>query len=63
MTLFFTVLAGSVVGQLVSLFIVGALARRAEKKNQQELQRLLESYNASVMKERQRMVEYAKMES
>jgi hypothetical protein len=62
MTLFLTVVAGSVVGQMIALYILGAFAQRAEAKKARMVKEALEEYNGALLKERQRMAEYAKLE-
>jgi hypothetical protein len=53
---------GSVIGNLVVFYILGAMAKRVEKEQQRELERLQQGYLEMVDKERARMEAYAKME-
>jgi hypothetical protein len=53
---------GSVVGNLVVFYILGAMAKRVEKQQQEELERLQQGYLDMVDKERARMEAYAKLE-
>ena len=62
MTLFLTVFAASVLGQAAVLYVVGMLATRQEKKQTEAARQALMEYNEALLKERQRMVEYAKLE-
>jgi membrane protein DedA with SNARE-associated domain len=65
MTLVFTFAAtvlGSVVGNLVVFYVLGAMAKRVEKEQLKELERLQQGYLEMVAKERERMENYARME-
>lgn len=62
MTLFLTVFAASVLGQAVVLFVVGALATKKEREQAEAARQAIMEYNDLLLKERQRMVEYAKLE-
>jgi hypothetical protein len=62
MTLFFTALAASVCGQLIALMVIGTIAKRQEAKQTEVARQALMEYNAALLKERQRLVEYAKLE-
>jgi membrane protein YqaA with SNARE-associated domain len=53
---------GSVVGNLVVFYILGAMAKRVEKQQLEELERLQQGYLEMVVKERERMENYARME-
>jgi membrane protein DedA with SNARE-associated domain len=53
---------GSVVGNLVVFYILGAMAKRVEKQQLEELERLQQGYLEMVDKERKRMENYARME-
>jgi membrane protein DedA with SNARE-associated domain len=53
---------GSVVGNLVVFYILGAMAKRVEKQQMEELERLQQGYLEMVDKERKRMENYARME-
>ena len=59
---FLTVVAASVVGQLIALYIVGAFAKRAEERKARMIKEAMEEYHGVLLKEQQRMAEYAKME-
>ncbi len=43
-------------------FVIGLMAKRQEKKQLEELQRLQQGYLEMVEKEKKRMANYAKME-
>lgn len=62
MNLFLTVFAASVLGQAAVLYTVGFLAARKERQQLEAAREAITEYNASMLKERQRMAEYAKME-
>lgn len=62
MTLFLTVLAASVLGQAVVLFAVGFIAAQKERAQAEAARQAITEYNNALLKERQRMVEYAKLE-
>ena len=53
---------GSVVGNLVVFYILGAMAKRVEQQQREELERLQQGYLEMVDKERKRMENYARME-
>jgi hypothetical protein len=53
---------GSVVGNLVVFYILGAMAKRVEKQQREELERLQQGYLEMVDRERKRMENYARME-
>jgi hypothetical protein len=53
---------GSVVGNLVVFYILGAMAKRVEKEQLAELERLQQGYLEMVDRERKRMENYARME-
>lgn len=59
---FLTVFIASALGQAVVLYAVGMLAARKERKQLEATRQALQEYNDALLKERQRMVEYAKME-
>jgi hypothetical protein len=59
---FLTVVAGSIVGQLIALYIVGAFAKAAEERKAKMIKEAMEEYHGALLKEQQRMAEYAKME-
>ena len=63
MATFFTALIASVVGQLISLYIVGMMAQRAERKNKLILEGALKEHHELLLKEQQKMVDYVRMES
>jgi hypothetical protein len=54
---------GSFLGNTLVFFVIGAMAKSAEKKQLEELQQLQQGYLDMVQRERQRMEDYAKMES
>lgn len=66
MTLFLTVLGASVLGtfcvNIIILWGIGFLARRAEKERLKALEDLQKTYSDLAQKERERMEKYAKME-
>ena len=62
-TTFFTALAASVVGQLISLYIVGMMAHRQEKKNRELIGSALQEHHELLLKEQQKMADYVRMES
>ena len=65
MTLLFTFAAtvlGSVVGNLVVFYVLGAMAKKVEQQQREELERLQQGYLEMVAKERKRMEAYAKLE-
>jgi membrane protein DedA with SNARE-associated domain len=53
---------GSVVGNLAVFYILGAMAKRVEKEQLAELERLQQGYLEMVDRERKRMENYARME-
>jgi membrane protein DedA with SNARE-associated domain len=53
---------GSVVGNLVVFYILGVMAKRVEREQREELERLQQGYLEMVDKERARMEAYARME-
>ena len=53
---------GSVVGNLVVFYILGAIAKRVERKQREELERLQQGYLEMAERERQRLENYARME-
>ena len=67
MTLFFTVLGACALGTFcgnVGLFwFIGNMAKRQEKQQLRELQKLQQGYLEMVERERARIENYAKMES
>lgn len=66
MTLFFTILGASALGTFCGNFglfwIIGTMAKRQEKKQLEELQKLQQGYLDMVQREKARMENYAKME-
>ena len=66
MTLFLTILGASALGTFfgtLGLFsLIGEMARRQERKQLQELQRLQQGYLEMVEREKNRMENYARME-
>jgi hypothetical protein len=53
---------GSVVGNLVVFYVLGVMAKRVEREQREELERLQQGYLEMVDKERARMEAYARME-
>jgi membrane protein DedA with SNARE-associated domain len=53
---------GSVVGNLVVFYVLGAMAKKVEQQQREELERLQQGYLEMVAKERKRMENYARME-
>jgi hypothetical protein len=53
---------GSVVGNLVVFYILGAMAKKVEQQQREELERLQQGYLEIVAKERKRMENYARLE-
>jgi membrane protein DedA with SNARE-associated domain len=53
---------GSVIGNLVVFYILGAMAKRVERKQREELERLQQGYLDMVEREKKRMENYARME-
>jgi hypothetical protein len=53
---------GSVVGNLVVFYILGAMAKRVERQQREELERLQQGYLEMVEKERVRLENYARLE-
>ena len=66
MTLFLTILGASALGTFcgnIGLFwVIGTMAKRAEKAQKAELARLQQGYLEMVERERERIERYAKME-
>jgi hypothetical protein len=66
MTLFFTILGASALGTFsanVGVFwLIGAMAKRQEKKQLEELQKLQQGYLEMAQRERTRLENYARME-
>ena len=66
MTLFFTVLGATALGTFSAnvglLWVVDTMAKRQERKQQEELQKLQQGYLDMVNKERTRLENYARME-
>jgi hypothetical protein len=53
---------GSVVGNLVVFYFLGVMAKRIERQQKRELERLQQGYLEMVEKEKKRMENYARME-
>jgi hypothetical protein len=66
MTLFFTILGASALGTFcgnVGLFwVIGNMAKRQERKQLEELQRMQQGYLEMVEREKKRLENYARME-
>lgn len=60
--IFLSVLAGTFLGNLGVLWVIGAMAKRAEKKQLEELKRLQQGYLDMAQRERTRLENYARME-
>jgi hypothetical protein len=56
-------LLGSFLGNTLVFWVIGAMAKRQEKKQLEELQQLQRGYLDMVERERKRIENYAKMES
>ncbi len=56
-------LLGSFLGNMGVFWVIGAMAKRTEKKQLEELQKLQQGYLEMVERERARIENYAKMES
>jgi hypothetical protein len=55
-------LLGSFLGNVGVFWVIGAMAKKAEKQQLEELQRLQQGYLDMVEREKKRMENYAKME-
>jgi hypothetical protein len=55
-------LLGSFLGNVGVFWVIGAMAKRAEKQQLEELQKLQQGYLDMVEREKKRMENYAKME-
>jgi len=55
-------LLGSFLGNTLVFWVIGAMAKRQEKKQLEELQQLQQGYLEMVEREKKRMAAYAKME-
>jgi uncharacterized protein YhhL (DUF1145 family) len=53
---------GTFLGNLGLLFLVGTMAKRQEKKQKEELEKLQQGYLEMVSREKKRMENYARME-
>ena len=66
MTLFFTILGASALGTFCGnvglFFLIGNMAKRQEKKQLEELQKMQQGYLDMVQREKTRMENYARME-
>lgn len=66
MTLFFTILGASALGTFcgnIGLFwVIGTMAKRQEKAQREELEKLQQGYLEMVQREKKRMENYARME-
>jgi membrane protein YqaA with SNARE-associated domain len=56
-------LVGSFLGNVSVFWVIGLMAKRAEKKQLEELQKLQQGYLEMAQRERTRLENYAKMES
>jgi hypothetical protein len=56
-------LVGSFLGNIGVFWAIGAMAKRAERKQLEELQKLQQGYLDMVEREKKRMENYARMES
>jgi hypothetical protein len=56
-------LLGSFLGNVGVFWVIGAMAKKAEKKQLEDLQKLQQGYLDMVEREKKRMENYAKMES
>ena len=56
-------LLGSFVGNVGVFWVIGLMAKRAEKKQLKELQKLQQGYLEMAQREKTRLENYAKMES
>ena len=54
---------GSFLGNTAVFWVIGAMAERAQKKQRAELEAMEKSYMEVIQRERNRMENYAKMES
>jgi hypothetical protein len=55
-------LLGSFLGNVGVFWVIGAMAKRAEKQQLEELQKLQQGYLDMVEREKKRMENYARME-
>lgn len=55
-------LIGSFLGNVSVFMVIGAMAKRVEKKQLEDLQKMQQGYLDMVQRERKRMENYAKME-
>jgi flagellar motor component MotA len=53
---------GTLLGNMVLFWLIGAMAKRQEKKQMEELQKLQQGYLEMAQRERARLENYARME-
>jgi hypothetical protein len=53
---------GSVIGNLIVFYILGAMAKRIERQQRKELERLQQGYLEMAERERKRLENYARLE-
>ena len=58
-----TVVAGSVIGQLISLWVIGYFADRRQKRRAREIENAFQEALKEVEEKEKKMREYARMES
>ena len=63
MTVFLAAFIGAALGQALTLYIIGMMAQRAQKRQAKAAQEAVQEYHSMMVKERERMREYARMES
>ena len=63
MTVFLATFIGAALGQALTLYIIGMMAQRAQKRQAKAAQEAVQEYHSMMVKERERMREYARMES
>lgn len=56
-------LFGSFLGNTLVFYVIGIMAKRTEKQQREEAERLMGVYNEMIQNEKARMQKYAEMES
>ena len=63
MTVFLAAFIGAALGQALTLYIIGAMAHRVQKKQAERTREAVQEYHSMMLQEQERMKQYARMEA
>ena len=63
MVVFISAFIGAALGQALTLYIIGTMAHRVQKKQAERAKEAVQEYHSMMLQEQERMRKYARMEA